>query len=1086
MNKSAVRPQPGWLPSALGGGAALVGGVVLLGWALQLSVLKGVLPGFPLMVPNTALGFVLAGLSLGLLSEESAGTLRRRAGQALALAVALIGGLTFGESVFGWRLEIDHLLFRQSTLALGGPVPGRPSILAAINFLFVGFSLLLLEAKPRVGRWPIDLLIIIPIQVTLLALVGYVGNIPSFYGWKSLLPNTEMALHTAGSFVLLGVGLLCARPRLGLIHLIRSPTPGGMVARRLLLVPTLIPFASGLGGLVCRNLGYYNAEFAGWLVSFLNVFAFALAIWWISVLLYRADVIRQQGESELRRSEESLAVTLQSIGDAVLATDTWGQVTRMNRVAEALTGWTQAEAQNRPVAEVFRILNEETGAPAVIPVANVLATGEIQGLANHTVLVSRDGTHHAIADSAAPIRDAEGRILGVVLVFRDVSEERAAERKLAAAMAELDRFFMLSLDVLCIASADGYFKRVSPAITDILGWSVAEFLARPFMEFVHPEDRAATLREVERQVVRGEKVLRFDNRYRHKDGSWRVLSWRSAPHPGGLMYGTARDVTDLRHMEVSLRDTNSELERRVRERTTALERLNATLARSEEQLRQIIDLVPISIFAKDRAGRFLLVNQALANHFGRTPAEIEGKTQLELTPDATEAQQYLAADREVIDSGQSKFIPHETFTSVEGVIHSLQTTKIPFRDLQTQAPAVLAVTVDITELKRVEAALQESEARLHAVVENLTEGLVIADLKGGLLHWNAAGLGMIGFSSPEEGRQRQANFADIFELSTLAGDVLTPDQWPLARIRRGESVRGLELRVRRLDQHWERIFSYAGSVVAYATGKSLAFLTTTDITARKQAEAEIRRLNSELEQKVLERTAQLEASNRELEAFTYTVSHDLRSPLRAVDGFSHALLEECGPGLSEDGRRYLNTIRQGAQRMGNLIDDLLSFSRLSRQPVSRQPVDPEQLVHEALVLLEPQQRNRQVKLQVGHLPPCLGDPSLLRQVWINLLSNALKYSRDRQPAVIEVGGRQEGGRNIYFVRDNGTGFDMRYADKLFGVFQRLHRLEDYDGTGVGLAIVQRIIQRHGGRVWAEAALDQGATFWFEIAGEAQA
>ncbi len=1086
MSESANRPWPSRFSRVVGAWTALAGGLVQLGWAFDISALKSVLPGFPQMVPNTAVGFLLSGLSLWLLSNAEAGPARRRAGQALAFLVALLGGLTFGESLWGWNPRIDQLFFGQSTLALGGPVPGRPSILSAVNFLCLGLSLLLLDVRTRLGRWPVDLLMVIPIQISLLALVGYACNVPYFYGWQSLLPNTVTALHTALFFVFLGTGLLCARPDRGLIQIITSSTPGGVVARRLLLAPTIIPLANALFTVVCRKAGFYNAEFARWLFFFLNGFVFTLVIWWISVLLYRSDAVRQEAERALRRSEESLAVTLQSIGDAVLATDTKGNITRMNRVAEELTGWKQAEAQNRPVAEVFHIVHEETGAPATIPVADVLATGEIQGLANHTVLIERNGSRRAIADSAAPIRDADGRILGVVLVFRDVSEERAAELKLAAAMGELDRFFTLSLDVLCIASADGYFKRVSPAITDILGWSVAEFLSQPYIELVHPDDQAATLREVERQVVRGEKVLRFDNRYRHKDGSWRVLSWRSTPQPGGLMYATARDVTELRRMEASLRETNDELERRVQERTVELERAIATLARNEEQLRQIINLVPISIFAKDRDGRFLLVNQALANHFGRTPAEIEGKTQLELTPNATEAQLYLEADREVIDSGQSKFIPYETFTSAKGVTHILQTTKIPFRDLETQEPAVLAVTVDITELKRVEAALQESQARLHAVAENLTEGLVIAELDGSLLHWNAAGLKLIGFSSPDEGRHQHTNFPNLFEISTLNGPVLPPSEWPLARVRRGESLRGLELRVRRLDQHWERIFSYAGSVVTYATGKSLAFLTTTDITARKQAEAEILRLNSELEQKVLDRTAQLEASNRELEAFTYTVSHDLRSPLRAVDGFSQALLEECGPVLSEDGRRYLKTIRQGAQRMGNLIDDLLSFSRLNRQPVSRQRVDSELLVREALAILEPQQRNRQLELHIGTLPPCQGDPALLRQVWINLLSNALKYTRDRKPAVIEVGCRQEGSRSTYFVRDNGTGFDMRYVDKLFGVFQRLHRVEDYEGTGVGLAIVQRIIQRHGGRIWAEAAVDQGATFYFDLEGEIQA
>ena len=235
-----------------------------------------------------------------------------------------------------------------------------------------------------------------------------------------------------------------------------------------------------------------------------------------------------------------------------------------------------------------------------------------------------------------------------------------------------------------------------------------------------------------------------------------------------------------------------------------------------------------------------------------------------------------------------------------------------------------------------------------------------------------------------------------------------------------------------------------------------------------------------LEQRVIERTAQLEAANRELEAFSYSVSHDLRAPLRAVDGFSQAVLEDFGAQLPEEGRHYLAIIRQGAQKMGALIDDLLAFSRLSRATVNKQKVDTAALAEAALADLGHPTVGRNVELRIGELPLCEGDPALLKQVWINLISNALKYTKNREAAVVEIGCDRTAQGSVYFVRDNGTGFDMRYVHKLFGVFQRLHRAEDYEGTGVGLAIVHRIVQRHGGRVWAEAAVDRGATFYFTL------
>jgi PAS domain S-box-containing protein len=667
-----------WIGRTAGVLLFVTGVMVLIGWAFNVNTVPGLLP----IAPNTTVGFLLAGLSLWLLCSETVGSFGARAAQIPGLLVMLIGALTLGEYLFGWRLGIDHLFFRESVLAINSPGAGRPAFLTAFNFFCLGWAVLLLDVK-GVRGWLIEVLIVVPIEISLLALIGYACGVPSFYGWNSLFPNTAMSLHSTVAFTVLGTGLLCARPERNLMKVIASRTGGGVVARRLLLAPVIIPLSTGLIRMAGARVGLYNSEFAGWLFSFANIFFFTAVIWWIATLLFRAESVRVRAED-------------------------------------------------------------------------------------------------------------------------------------------------------------------------------------------------------------------------------------------------------------SVRQLNAELEQRVAERT-------AELGRQRGELQLIFDTVPAIVFYKDVRHRLLRVNEAAARCFGLSKEELEGRTDEELG--APHAARYYQDEDEVMSSGQPKLGIIEPVETTRGT-RWWQTDKFPYRDETGQVAGVIGFALDITE--------------------------------------------------------------------------------------------------------------------------------------RMQAEEEIHKLNAELEQRVSDRTAKLEAANKELEAFSYSVSHDLRSPLRAVDGFSQVLMEDCGPQLSDDGRRYLKNIRDGAQRMGALIDDLLAFSRLSRMPLNKRRVDTAKLVKDTREDIGLQHGGRQIEVRVAELPLCWGDPALLKQVWINLLSNAFKYTRRAEVAIIEVGCFRENDGSVYFVRDNGTGFDMRYADKLFGVFQRLHRAEDYEGTGVGLAIVQRIIHRHGGRIWAESELNRGATFHFTL------
>jgi PAS domain S-box-containing protein len=260
------------------------------------------------------------------------------------------------------------------------------------------------------------------------------------------------------------------------------------------------------------------------------------------------------------------------------------------------------------------------------------------------------------------------------------------------------------------------------------------------------------------------------------------------------------------------------------------------------------------------------------------------------------------------------------------------------------------------------------------------------------------------------------------------------------------------------------------------------FILSTDVSERKRAQEEIRQMNADLEKRVADRTAQLEASNKELEAFAYSVSHDLRAPLRAIDGYSRILQEEYTHKLDEEGQRLLGVVRTNTSTMDHLITDLLALSRVGRIEIKTASIDMTALVNVVYQEIATPRVLQKFTFNVARLPFASGDPILIRQVWVNLISNAIKYTLPKEACVIEINGSEKGGLCLYSIKDNGVGFNQKYADKLFGVFQRLHKAGDFEGTGVGLAIVQRIISRHGGRVWGEGQVGVGATFYFTLPG----
>lgn len=1001
------------------------------------------------------------------------------------------------------------------------------------------------------------------------------------------------------------------------------------------------------------------------------IYVFILALLIIFIGAYLIIRITNPMIESIIKSQENLSITLNSIGYAVITTDKEGLVCEMNPVAEKLCGYSKFEAIKKPLIEVLNIINAETREIITHPVAKVLEKGMVIGLANHTVLISREGKEYQISDSAAPIKDSKGNITGVVMVFSDITEKYLVEAAHIASETRYRRLFEAAKDGILILDAEtGMIVDVNPFLTELLGYPYEKFIKKSIWEIGFFKDilnNREKFIELQQKEYRRYEDIPLETAYGKLINVEFVSNVYLVNHQK-VIQCNIRDITERKYVEKELSNSVSELKASrlaalsmmedAVEAKNALEvsvkelglftRILGHLNRHNEWQNLIKDilneiktftgfdavgirlkededypyyvqdgfsevfvkqenylcskckdgncikdengfpvfectcgvvlsgkvdvtkpfatpggsiwtnqstdflelspeeeprinprntcihsgymsigLIPIRSGGKitgllqlndKQAGRFTLeyihffekIASSIGIAFSRTESEERIKKSEELYRRLFENMlNGFAYCKILIEEGNPKdFIylnvnnAFESLTGLKDVIGKKVSEVIPgihesdpelleryARVSQTLIPETFEIYLEalnmwfsisvyspqqgyfvaifdvITDRKNAERELRESEEKYSNIVNNALIGVYKITFDGEIIFGNEAIMKILEYEGDDitqiNVKEHYKNPVDRENLINLVKE-------------KGEAR----------DFETELISCKGNTRFVIINNKLEGNILSgmmLDITARKKAEEQIKRFNKELEQKVKVRTAKLESINKELESFTYSVSHDLRRPLRHIEGFIDILRKEIVHDLSQQAIKHFEIIESSTKNMGVLIDEMLAFSKMSKAEINKNKFSTEQMVKEVINSFEEEVKNREVNWKIGNLPEINGDMYLIKQVFDNLISNAIKYTSKTKSANIEINSyKNSTHENVFLIKDNGAGFNMKYVDKLFGIFSRLHLEEDFPGIGIGLANVHKIIEKHGGRSWAEGEVGKGATFYFTL------
>lgn len=1035
--------------------AALSAGAVA-GQAFRIGSIAGLPNVLAGMKTNTAIcsGLLGSSLFLGALGDgkspaRNVALLYSR--RILAGLALFIGAATLLQYFLGSDFGIDRL-FHRAIESTGTILPLRMAPSTALVFTLLAAALAIAPGRGRT-RGLVEGLELVSLGLTILSTLALLYALQPASGFGS---GTRTVPRTAAILILLSLGSIALDPDRGLVAMLRSPSLEGNVSRRLIPAAVVVPVVVGAVQVAGVRLGLYEPSYGLLFAVLFDIVVLCCLAAWSAKSIGRVDRARRLAESrevaDRKASEEKFLALNERLSIALRAANfgVWDLDVAQDRLVWddrmlELYGVGQGEFGGSVRAWEDR-LHPEDRERAVEEMGRALS-GE-KAFDTKFRIILGDGGVRSVRAYAKVSRAASGAVARMTGISYDISDvERSAEEirrknELLRQTGEIAKVGGWEFDA---RTGAGWWSEEVARIHDLvpstgtnvqfgLGFYSEESRpkieaavkdavesARPFdlvLDLISAKGVRKWVHTIGRPVLEGDKVV--------------------------LVQGIFQDVTELKKAE-------------------------AFLQASELNLRLFVENSPAAIAMFDRDMRYILASRRWLESYNLGSRDLTGKSHYEIFPEIGE--DWKAVHRRCL-AGAVEIREDDAFPRADGSLDWVRWEVRPWYAAEGGIGGIIILSEVVTERKNAEFAIRAGEERYKNLFENMVEGLAYCrmDFDGDRpVDWTylavnpaferLTGLaGVVGKKVTEAIPGIRESDPELFAIYGRVAACGSPERFEM-------DVRSLGL--------WF-------SVSVYSPERGFFVAVFDVITERKRAEEEVRRLNEELEERVRKRTAELEAANSELEAFSYSVSHDLRAPLRGIDGYVNVLLEEEAPRLSGTGRENLDKVRSGARQMGRLIDDLLEFARLGRIELGWETIDMDALARSALSELLPLGYERRISLVIRPLLSTAGDSALIMQVWRNLIGNAIKFSSRNDRAEIEISCERTASGIKYSVKDNGAGFDMRYRAKLFGVFQRLHGSREFEGTGVGLAIVQRVVERHGGTVDAIGAVGQGATISFTL------